>query len=93
MLTALHAGAATKLPLAQADDRDGQRPRLWRRGSASSLDMRTKMRAYNLNELMSLTRTELLALHRRIVRALALMPAGSPSGLLRLRTCATSGRC
>jgi hypothetical protein len=34
--------------------------------------------------LMSLTRAELFALHRRIVSALALLPAGSPDRLTAL---------
>jgi hypothetical protein len=42
------------------------------------------MRAYTLNELMSLTRAELFALHRRIVDALALLPAASPERLTAL---------
>ena len=42
------------------------------------------MRAYTLNELMSLTRAELFALHRRIVDALALMPEASQERLTAL---------
>jgi hypothetical protein len=42
------------------------------------------MRAYTLNELMSLTRTELFALYRRIVSALALLPQGSAERLIAL---------
>jgi hypothetical protein len=42
------------------------------------------MRAYTLNELMSLTRTELFALHRRIVTDLAMLPADSPERLAAL---------
>ena len=42
------------------------------------------MRAYNLNELMSLTRAELFALHRRIVDALAQLPEASPERLIAL---------
>jgi hypothetical protein len=39
------------------------------------------MRAYTLNELMSLTRAELCALHPRIVDVLAQLPEGSPERL------------
>lgn len=39
------------------------------------------MRAYTLNELMSLTRAELFALHRHIVDALAELPEASPERL------------
>lgn len=42
------------------------------------------MRAYTLTELMSLTRAELFALHRRIVDALALLPEDSPDRLIAL---------
>jgi hypothetical protein len=42
------------------------------------------MRAYTLNELMSLTRAELFALHRQIVEALALLTEGSPERLIAL---------
>jgi hypothetical protein len=42
------------------------------------------MRAYNLNELMSLTRAELCAPHRRIVDALLLLPEDSPERLTAL---------
>jgi UDP-3-O-[3-hydroxymyristoyl] glucosamine N-acyltransferase len=42
------------------------------------------MRAYTLNELMSLTRAELCALHRRIVDALAQLPEASPERLIAL---------
>jgi hypothetical protein len=42
------------------------------------------MRAYTLNELMTLTRAELFALHRQIVSGLALLPAGSPERLTAL---------
>jgi hypothetical protein len=45
-----------------------------------------KMRAYTMNELMSLTGTELLALHRRITDALTLLPEGSPERLTALAT-------
>ena len=44
------------------------------------------MRAYTLTELMSLTRYELFALHRKIVDALALLPEGSPERLIALAT-------
>ena len=44
------------------------------------------MRAYSLNELMILTRTELFALHRKITDALALLPDGSPERLTTLAT-------
>ena len=39
------------------------------------------MRAYSLNELMSLTRAELCALHRRIVDVLTQLPEASPERL------------
>ena len=39
------------------------------------------MRAYSLNELMSLTRAELCALHRRMVDVLPQLPEGSPERL------------
>jgi hypothetical protein len=42
------------------------------------------MRAYTLNELMTLSRTELFALHRRIVDALAQLPEDSPERLIAL---------
>jgi hypothetical protein len=42
------------------------------------------MRAYTLNELMTLTRAELFALHRHIVSAIALMPEASPERLTAL---------
>lgn len=42
------------------------------------------MRAYTLTELMSLTRAELFALHRRIVDVLAQLPDGSPERLTAL---------
>ena len=44
------------------------------------------MRAYTLPELMSLTRNELFALHRRIVEALAQLLEGSPERLTALAT-------
>jgi hypothetical protein len=44
------------------------------------------MRAYTLTELMSLTRNELFALHRRIVDALVQLPEGSPERLVALGT-------
>jgi hypothetical protein len=44
------------------------------------------MRAYILTELMSLTRAELFALHRKITDALALLPEGSPERLAALAT-------
>jgi hypothetical protein len=42
------------------------------------------MRAYTLNELMSLTRAELFALHQRIANALGQLPEGSPERLTAL---------
>ena len=42
------------------------------------------MRAYNLIELMKLTRNELFALHRQITDALPLLPEGSPERLTAL---------
>jgi hypothetical protein len=42
------------------------------------------MRAYTLTELMSLTRAELFALHRRIVDVLAQLPEGYPERLTAL---------
>jgi hypothetical protein len=53
---------------------------------ARSKTKEKKMRAYTLTELMSLTRNELFALHRRIVDALALLPEGSPERLTALAT-------
>ena len=44
------------------------------------------MRAYSLTELMNLTRNELIALHRQIADALALLPEGSPERLTALAT-------
>ena len=44
----------------------------------------TKNASLTLNELMSLTRAELCALHRRIVDALAQLPEGSPERLIAL---------
>jgi len=44
------------------------------------------MRAYNLTELMKLTRAELFALHRQITGALALLPDGSPERITALAT-------
>ena len=44
------------------------------------------MRAYNLTELMNLTRNELFALHRQITEALALLPEGSPERDMALAT-------
>ena len=44
------------------------------------------MRAYTLTELMSLTRAELFALHRKITDALALLPEGSPERVTTLAT-------
>src|ERR1700680_841542 len=51
---------------------------------ARSKRKETKMQAYTLNELMTLPRAELFALHRRIVDALALLPEGSPERLIAL---------
>jgi UDP-3-O-[3-hydroxymyristoyl] glucosamine N-acyltransferase len=42
------------------------------------------MGAYTLNELMTLTRAELFALHQRIVDAVAQLPDGSPERLTAL---------
>ena len=42
------------------------------------------MRAYTLNELWSLTRSELFALHRRIAADLAELPESSPERLIAL---------
>jgi hypothetical protein len=44
------------------------------------------MRAYTLTELMSLTRNELFALHRKITDALALLPEGSLERLIAVTT-------
>ncbi len=44
------------------------------------------MQAYTLNELMSLTRTELFALHQRIVTTLPQLPEPSPERSAALAT-------
>jgi len=44
------------------------------------------MQAYTLNELMSLTRAELFALHQRIVAALPQLPEPSPERSAALAT-------
>ena len=51
---------------------------------ARSKTKETKIRAYILTELMSLTRAELCALHRRIVDALAQLPEASAVRLIAL---------
>jgi hypothetical protein len=50
------------------------------------------MRAYTLNELMSLTRAELFALHRHMVHALMQLPEGSPERLIALANLRTIQR-
>ena len=51
------------------------------------------MRAYILTELMSLTRAELCALHRRIVDALAQLPEASAERLIALANLRAIGEC
>ena len=50
------------------------------------------MRAYSLNELMSLTRAELCALHRRILDTLAQLPEALPERLIALANLRTIRR-